>query len=86
MAEWGRSTRQRWVLDTDAVAGEDGPAHPRLSARPDVVVRLARIRVERDALAAAAPDATVRLRVLDAQLRLEQVAQPAPPRRALGRR
>ena len=86
VAEWGCSTRQRWVLDTDAVAGKDAPAHPRLSTRPDATVRLARIRAERDAVAAVAPEATVRLRVLDAQLRLERVVQPRPPRRALGRR
>ena len=85
VAEWGRSTRQRWVLDTDVVAGEDAPAHPRLSARPDATVGLARLRAERDAVAAVAPDAAARLRVLDAQLRLEQVARPRPPRRALGR-
>ena len=85
VAEWGRSTRQRWVLDTDAVAGENGPAHPSPTARPDAVVRMAQLRAERDAVATVAPEATARLRVLDAQLRLEQVAQPAPPRRALGR-
>lgn len=86
VAEWSRSTRQRWVLDTDAVAGKDAPAHPRLSTRPDAVVRLARLRAERDAVAAVAPNAAARLRVLDAQLRLERVAQPAPPKRAVGRR
>ena len=86
VAEWGRSTRQRWVLDTDAVAGPEAPAHPRLTARPDDVVRMAQLRAERDAVATVAPDATARLRVLDAQLRLEQVTQPRPPRRALGRR
>jgi len=56
-AEWGRSTRQRWILDTDAVAGPDATAHPRLSARPDATVRVARLRAERDAVAAVAPDA-----------------------------
>ena len=86
VGEWGRSTRQRWVLDTDAVAEKDVPAHPRLSARPDATVRLARLWAERDAVTAVTPDATARLRVLDAQLRLEQVAQPAPPRRVLGGR
>ena len=85
VGEWSRSTRQRWVLDTDAVAGPDAPAHPRLSARPDATVHLARLRAERDAVMAVAPDATARLRVLDAQLGLEQVAKPRPPSRALGR-
>ena len=86
VAEWGRSTRQRWVLDMDAVAEPGRSAHPRLSAGPDATVRLARLRAERDAVTAVAPDATARVRVLDAQLRLEQVAQPASARRALGRR
>ena len=85
VAEWGRSTRQRWILDTDAVAGPDAAAHPRLSTRPDATVRMARLRAERDAVAAVAPDADARLRVLDVQLRLERVAQPKPAR-ALGRR
>ena len=85
VAEWSRSTRQRWVLDTDALAGPDSPAHPRLFAQPDATLRTARLRAERDAVAAVAPEATARLRVLDAQLGLEQVAQPRPLRSAIGR-
>ena len=84
-AEWRREARQRWVLDTDEVAGDDRRRRPDLARRTDAAVRLARLRAERDAVAAVAPDAEGRLRVLDAQLRLERVAQPAPAR-ALGRR
>ena len=84
-AEWRRETRQRWVLDTDKVAGDDRALRPDLARRTETTVRLARLRAERDAVAAAAPDAEARLRVLAAQLRLERVAQ-AKPARALGRR
>ena len=84
-AEWRREARQRWVLDTDEVAGDDGRRRPDLARRTDAAVRLARLRAERDAVAAVAPDAEARLRVLDAQLRLERVAQPKPAR-ALGGR
>jgi hypothetical protein len=84
-AEWRREARQRWVLDTDEVAGGDGRRRPDLARRTDAAVRVARLRAERDAVAAVAPDAEARLRVLDAQLRLERVAQPKPAR-ALGRR
>ncbi len=85
VSEWRPSTRQRWVLDTDEAAIEDGPRRPDLARRADATVRLARLRAERDAVAAVAPDAEARLRVVDAQLRLERVAQPKPAR-ALGRR
>ncbi|HEX2701321.1 MAG TPA: AAA family ATPase [Acidimicrobiales bacterium] len=85
-AEWRREARQRWVLDTDEVAGGDGRRRPDLAQRTDAAVRPARLRAEREAVAAVAPDAEARLRVLDAQLRLERVAQPKPAARALGRR
>jgi ATP-dependent exoDNAse (exonuclease V) alpha subunit len=84
-AEWRRSTRQRRDLDTDEVAGDGGRRRPDLARRTDAAVRLARLRAERDAVAAVAPDAEARLRVLDAQLQLERVAQHKPAR-ALGRR
>ena len=83
---WSREARQRWVLDTDQVAGDDGHRRPDVARRPDAAVRVARLRAERDAVAAVAPDADARLRVLDAQLGLERVAQPKPAARALGRR
>lgn len=83
-AEWRREARQRWVLDTDEVA-EDGPRRPDLARRTDSTLRTTRLQAERDAVAAVAPDAEDRLRVLDAQLRLERIAQPKPAR-ALGRR
>lgn len=82
VTEWRRSTRQRWILDTDEAAGDAGRRRPDLARRIDATVRLARLRAERDAVA---PEAEARLRVLDAQLRLERVAQPKPAR-ALGRR
>ena len=84
-AEWSRSTRQRWVLDTDEVAGDDGRRRPDLARRVDGTLRLTRLRAERDAVQAVAPDAEARLRALDAQLRLEQVSQPSPGRKALRR-
>jgi len=79
----GRDADQ--AVETDEVAGGDGRRRPDLARRTDAAVRVARLRAERDAVAAVAPDAEARLRVLDAQLRLERVAQPKPAR-ALGRR
>ncbi len=84
-AEWGRERRQRWVLDTDDVAGEDGYRRPDLARRVDATLRVTRLRAERDAVQAVAPDAEARLRVLDAQLRLEQVGQRPERRPALRR-
>ena len=72
VTEWRRSTRQRWILDTDAVA-EDGDRRPGLARRTDVTLRHARLRAERDAVASVAPDAVDRLRALDVRLRLDQV-------------
>jgi hypothetical protein len=44
-----------------------------------------RLRAERDAVAGVSPDVEDRLRLFDAQLRLERVAPPKPAR-ALGHR
>ena len=85
-AEWRRAARQRWVLDTDQVAGDDGHRRPDLARRTDATVRLARLRAERDAVAAVTRGADARLRVIDANLRLEQLSEPKPPARARTRR
>ena len=84
-SEWRREARQRWVLDTDEVAGDDRRPRPDLARRTDTTVRIARLRAERDAVAAVAPDAEHRLRVLDTQLQLEQVGQHRERGRALRR-
>ena len=76
-AEWRRETRQRWVLDTDEVAEDGGRRRPDLARRTEASLRIARLRAERDAVSAAAPDAEARLRILDTRLRLEQMGQPA---------
>lgn len=86
VAEWGRDARQRWVLDTDEVATDGGRRRPDLARRVDDTVRLARLRAERDAVQAVAPDARHRLDVLDARLRIEQTGQRPERRPALCRR
>lgn len=77
-AEWRRETRQRWVLDTDEVAEDGGRRRPDLARRTEATLRIARLRAERDAVSAIAPEASDRLRILDTRLRLEQ----RPTRRA----
>lgn len=84
-AEWRRESRQRWILDTDEVASEDGPRRPDLARRIDTTLRIARLRAERDAVATVAPDAEARLRTLDLRLRLENSGGHRALRRPLGR-
>lgn len=79
--EWSADRRQRWVLDVDEPAVDDLARRPSLARRTESTLRLARLRAEREAVQAMAPEAETRLRSLDLQLRLEQVAQrPAPSR------
>ena len=84
-AEWSSERRQRWVLDVDEPAIDDRTRRPSLARRTESTLRLERLRSERDALQAVAPEATERLRSLDLQLRLEQVAQRASPGRSISR-
>jgi conjugative relaxase-like TrwC/TraI family protein len=79
--EWSADRRQRWVLDVDEPAVDDLVRRPSLGRRTETTLRLARLRAEREAVQAVAPEAETRLRSLDLQLRLEQVAQrPASSR------
>lgn len=48
------------------------------------MLRVARLRAERDAVEVVAPQAVDRLGSLDLKLRLEQVAQRPAPGRAIG--
>lgn len=84
-AEWSADRRQRWVLDVDELARDS--YRPNLARRTDATVRAARLRAEREAVSAAAPEAASRLRSLDLQLRLTELeARPAPTRsHGLGR-
>jgi conjugative relaxase-like TrwC/TraI family protein len=86
--EWSRDRRQRWVLDIDEPARHGQPTRPDLARRASLAIRAARLRAERDAVAAVAPDAEQRLRSLDLQIRLDALeaapARPAPAR-GLGR-
>ena len=82
---WSIDRRQRWVLDIDETAGDDRARRPSLARRTDSALRLARLRSERDAVQAVAPDAYDRLRTLDIHMRLEEVGQRPAPSRALGR-
>ncbi len=78
--EWSADRRQRWVLDVDEPAIEGRLHGPNLAHRAESAIRLARLRAERDAVQAVAPEADARLRSLDLQLQLEQVAlRPMPP-------
>lgn len=85
--EWSTDRRQRWILDVDEPALDDRARRPNLAHRTESTLRLARLRAERDAVQAVAPQADSRLRSLDLQLRLEQVAHRPEPARgvALGR-
>ena len=83
--EWSVDRRQRWVLDIDEPADDNRTRRPSLARRTDNTLRLARLRSEREAVRAVAPDAHDRLRALDLQLRLEEVAQRPAPGRALER-
>jgi hypothetical protein len=84
-AEWTLDRRQRWVLDVDEPAIGDMARRPSLARRTEYTLRLARLRSERDAVQAVAPEADQRLRSLDLQLRLEHVAQRPAPGRSIGR-
>ena len=83
--EWSADRRQRWVLDVDEPSIDDRDRRPSLAHRTEGTLRLARLRSERDAVEAVAPHAEQRLRSLDLQLRLEEVAQRPTPGRSLGR-
>jgi ATP-dependent exoDNAse (exonuclease V) alpha subunit len=82
--EWSTDSRQRWILDVDEPALGDRARRPNLAHRTEITLRLARLRAERDAVQAMAPEADARLRSLDLQLRLEQVAQRPAPGRGIG--
>jgi conjugative relaxase-like TrwC/TraI family protein len=81
--EWSADGRQRWVLDVDEPALDGRTRRPSLAHRTESSLRLARLRAERDAVQSIAPDADARLRSLDLQLRLEQVAQRPTPERGI---
>lgn len=83
--EWSADRRQRWVLDVDAPAIDDRPRRPSLARRTESTLRLARLRAEREAVQAVAPDADARLRSLDLQLRFEEVAQRPASGRGVAR-
>jgi len=83
--EWSADRRQRWVLDLDEPATDDRVRRPSLARKTESTLRLARLRAERDAVQAVAPEAHARLRSLDLQFRLEHVAQRPAPGRSLGR-
>ncbi|MGH2780660.1 MAG: MobF family relaxase [Thermoleophilaceae bacterium] len=83
--EWSADRRQRWVLDVDEPALDDRARRPSLAHRTESTLRLARLRAERDAVQAVAPEADARLRSLELQLRLELVAQRPAPGRSIGR-
>jgi ATP-dependent exoDNAse (exonuclease V) alpha subunit len=83
--QWSADRRQRWILDRDEPALDDRARRPSLARRTDNTLRLARLRAEREAVQAVAPEADHRLRSLDLQLRLEQVADRPSPGRARGR-
>ncbi len=78
--EWSANRRQRWVLDVDQTAGPDDKTRPHLAPRTAKVVQVARLRAERDAVAAVAPDA--RLNALDMRLRLEALESDSRERPA----
>jgi hypothetical protein len=84
IVEWSSDRRQRWILDVDEPALDDRVRSPSLARRTESTLRLARLRAERDAVQAVAPEADARLRSLDLQLRLEQMTQRPAPERAIG--
>jgi hypothetical protein len=82
-AEWSVDRRQRWTLDIDAPAQPGDPLRPDLARRIDEAVRFARIRAERESLAAVAghPDSAQ----LETARRLAAIGtRPAPSRGGLG--
>jgi len=82
--EWSIQRRERWIIDIDTVADDTARRRPDLARRADRALRHARLRAERDAVLAVAPDAVKRLQALDIQLRLDQVAQRPPQGRRIG--
>jgi conjugative relaxase-like TrwC/TraI family protein len=83
-AEWSIDRRQRWTLDVDEPATPGQPTRPDLARRTAHVVRLAKVRAERDAVAAIAPEATRRLEALDLSLRLQRLELAEAPQRPRG--
>jgi hypothetical protein len=84
-AEWSADRRQRWVIDVDEPTSPGDGVRPHLVPRVAAVIRLARLRAERDAVVAGAPEANHRLAALDASLLLQRVEVDAPERqRGLG--
>lgn len=68
--EWSADRRQRWVLDVDEPAIDDKIRRPGLARRTESTLRVARLRAEREAVQAVAPDAEARLRSLDSSFGL----------------
>ena len=83
--EWKIERRQRWVLDVDTPAHKGAYRRPDLQGRTPSAIRIGRLRAEREAVQAVAPEESARLTALDMQLRLEQVGQrPAVRGRGMG--
>ncbi|MGH9281477.1 MAG: AAA family ATPase, partial [Acidimicrobiales bacterium] len=53
--DWSAERRPRWAIDTGTPAPGLMPGHPAASIPPDSALRLARLRAEREAVAAAIP-------------------------------
>lgn len=53
--DWSAERRPRWAIDTGTAALKFSPSHPRPLISSDAALRLARLRAERDAVAAAIP-------------------------------
>ena len=85
VTEWRADRRQRWTTDVDDQATPGDHVRPRLVGRTTEAVRLARLKAERDAVAAVAPSAEGRLRALDLRIRLTTVAARPVPGRGIGR-
>ncbi|MBI2709806.1 MAG: hypothetical protein HYX34_08930 [Actinobacteria bacterium] len=63
--EWSTDRRQGWIFDVDEPAVDDRIRRPSLTHQAESTLLLARLRAERDAVVAMAPDAEARLRSLD---------------------
>lgn len=83
-AEWAVDRRQRWVLDVDQPAVDGTVRRPSLARRTESTIRSARLRAEREAVAAVVPPTHERLRPLDLQLRLARL-EAEPRTREIGR-
>ena len=76
--EWTRERRQRWVIDTEALAL--GTARrPYLHRRAEHGARRAALIAERDAITAVASEPCARIAVLDTQLRLTATEHRSSP-------